>query len=493
MSRLIALEWNDEEARVVVGSSRGERVTFEQAFCVPLGDDSAGLPSPAGGAKEAAPDGAALGKRLAAALAAKRLGRLDALVAVGRTNIELRRLALPPMPDAELPEAVRFQAMRDFNTLDDDWALDYLPLEGSAEEPWSVLAAAIDPESLDQARAVCSAAGLRSRRLVLRPCAAASLFARCTVIEAGQARLLVDLVGNEVDLTVLDGGTVVFLRTTRLSGDPLTGDEHAEGLIAQLRRTVAAAQSQIGRRIEAVVVFGSEEAHATLAAQIRERMALAVEVFNPLASLNLEADLARNLPEQPARFAPLLGMLLDEASAAPHAIDFFNPRRTPPPPSRRRQWLMAGAAAAVLAAVTAAVVTQYGNSLRGDVERLAQELQDLQRRETAVNEMARDAEVIGRWADVEVLWLGELARLARDFPPAEEAMLTQLNTGPTDRGGEMRLDVLARDPGTITTMARNLRGEGYRVEVRQGSQDSSQSPYAWRYNASWFIDRKAPE
>ena len=36
MSQLLALEWNDSEARLVVAASRGNRVVIEQAFSVPL-------------------------------------------------------------------------------------------------------------------------------------------------------------------------------------------------------------------------------------------------------------------------------------------------------------------------------------------------------------------------------------------------------------------------------------------------------------------------
>src|SRR5579872_3813585 len=107
MARLLALEWDSYEARVVVASARGESISIDDAFAValpPRGDEEPG------DADRDAVRGGAIG----AALAARRLGRVQCLAAVGRANIELKQLSLPPAPDDELPDLVRFQALRDF-------------------------------------------------------------------------------------------------------------------------------------------------------------------------------------------------------------------------------------------------------------------------------------------------------------------------------------------------------------------------------------------
>jgi len=40
-------------------------------------------------------------------------------------------------------------------------------------------------------------------------------------------------------------------------------------------------------------------------------------------------------PQKPERFAPLLGMVLDEGASRRHAIDFLHPRRQAAPPGLR--------------------------------------------------------------------------------------------------------------------------------------------------------------
>ena len=57
------------------------------------------------------------------------------------------------------------------------------------------------------------------RRLVLRPCGAASLFCRQQADGRPRARLLVELLVDEADLTVIIDRKVIFLRTARLPGD----------------------------------------------------------------------------------------------------------------------------------------------------------------------------------------------------------------------------------------------------------------------------------
>src|SRR5688572_17709621 len=100
MARLLALEWGLREARVVVARTQGGGIVVEHAFAVDFGPRDAG---------QTVSD-EAIADKLAKALAARGLGRIETLVAVGRASIELRQLTLPPSPLDELPDLVRFQA-----------------------------------------------------------------------------------------------------------------------------------------------------------------------------------------------------------------------------------------------------------------------------------------------------------------------------------------------------------------------------------------------
>src|SRR5262245_65905776 len=149
MPNLIALEWDDAEARIAVADVRRGGMILEQAFAVALPAEKT-APDASGATGTISISGAhdlgAIGRRINEALTARGIRRMKTLVGVGRANIELKNLTLPPAPPDELPELVRFQAEREFNTLTDEWPLDFLPIPGETEGALTVLAAAISPE-----------------------------------------------------------------------------------------------------------------------------------------------------------------------------------------------------------------------------------------------------------------------------------------------------------------------------------------------------------
>src|SRR5205085_1692683 len=241
---------------------------------------------------------------------------------------------------------VRFQAVRSFTTFGDEWPLDYVPLEPNADGGMNVLAAAIAPDLLEQIRKDCSTAGITISRLVLRPFAAAALLRE--QLNDGKCRMIVDLLRDDADLTVLIGSQVIFPRTVRL---PLVNeaDVLARTLLAEGRRTMIAAQNQLGgRRVEEVIIFGDGLHHTTLKQLLEKELSLPVQLIDPLDRIEW-ADARVKKPEFPGTFAPLLGMMLDEATAVAPVIDFLHPRKKKPPPDYRRKYgYAAGAAAAVI-------------------------------------------------------------------------------------------------------------------------------------------------
>src|SRR4029078_13051063 len=168
MSNLIALEWDDAEARIAVADSRRGSVVLEQAFSVALPKDKTS-PEASGATGTISISGAhdlgAIGRRINDALTAPGNPRGGALVAVGRANIELKNLSLPPAPPEELPELVRFQAEREFNALSDEWPLDFISLPSEHADQLTVLAAAISPELIAEIEITCQGANLTPQRL----------------------------------------------------------------------------------------------------------------------------------------------------------------------------------------------------------------------------------------------------------------------------------------------------------------------------------------
>jgi Tfp pilus assembly PilM family ATPase len=470
MPQLLALEWNGSEARLAVASSRGDHVLIEQAFAVELRPREPG-------ADKSEVD---IGARLASALGARGLGRLDTLVAIGRTNIELRQLLLPPAPDDELPDLVRFQAMREFNEFDEKWLLDFMPLGDRPDEPRTVLAAAIGPELVEQIQQTCEAAGLKPRRLVLRACAAASLLARAESKRQGELRLLIDLLSDEADLTVMSDARVVFLRTTRLGGDP----PQPQVLIGEVRRTMAAVQNQLGgRKVDSIVLCGQGAQQAEMAQRIEKDLAVPTELFDPFQGLKLGQELRSAPPEHPGRFAPLIGLLLAELEHTPHAVDFLHPRRRLEKPKKWKRFVIPAVAAALMLLGYIVFQRIERSNLEYAINDLNNQLIILTHENDAAAKLQKIVDKSDEWSATDVCWLDELELLCRKFPQPSDAMLKQLNLVKASTvGGQITMVGLAKDSQMIRTMEFNLSDANHNVSDKLNNEDSKVNPYTWSFN-----------
>jgi hypothetical protein len=475
--RRAAIEWDASEARVVVATCGGGKVHVEQTFSLAWSRANA---EPA--------DEETMGQQLAAALGERGIKRLDALLTVTRGSIELKQLALPPAPDEELPALVRFQALRDFHALADDWPLDFLPLSASPDEPRSVLAAALNPESLWQLVSVSRAGGLTARHVVLRPCALTEAFLSTDFAGTERVRLLIDLLDDEAELTALVGSDVVFMRTVRLSGDVLHSPAETRPLLGELRRTLAAIHNQLGgMSVEVVYLCGFSAEHRALAERLDAELPQPVRTFDAWQAV--DAPLGPTAASE--RYSALLGLLQIEARAAQHGLDFLNPRRAPEPPSRRKQYALATAAAVLL-------ILAVAGTIRSRLNRLDNEIADLQLAHRKLDEflkgaapIERSAQALELWNRSDVVWLDELRWLSEHFPSAQDALLTKLRMGPPGgqqaAGGVMELEGAVRAASVIDGLEDELRDERHNVEGHGRQQDRDRKNYTWLFKSSVLV------
>lgn len=477
MPQILAIEWDSREARLALATAARESVRVDELFAV-------GLVAADG---ETELSDAEVAERIAAAVRQRKLAKAETLVAVARASIELKPLALPPAPDDEVPDLARFQALRDFNALGDDWPLDFIPLSGSETEPRTVLAAAIAPQAIQEILATCAPAELDVKHVVLRPCAAASLLRRRPA--AARIRLLVDVLNDEADLTVLVGETVVFMRTARLSHG-LSSAERISALVAETRRTMVAVANQLsGQRVEQICVCGDGAEFKALAAAIEEHVKLPSIVFDPLDGIDLAPDLRRAPPADVGRWAPLLGLLLDEAEGQRHAIDFLDPKKRPAPPSRKKQYTAIAAGVAALFVVVAGWIwNDLGNRDEANAALAAQIAANAAKdpadgksvldRAKATQAALADAEA---WFAADVGWLDELARASQRVPAADQMMVTSLVIVSNAAGPAMTVTGLAKDVETIEAAEDSLRDERHRVESKDTSEDASRPGYSRKF------------
>jgi Tfp pilus assembly PilM family ATPase len=479
MSKFLALEWDEHEVRVAIASQRGASAVLERAFAAPLPP-----------AVDKPHEATTVGNVLREALASESLRKIETLAVVGRTSIELKEMSLPPAPDDELPDMVRFQALRDFTQMSDDTPLDFIPLPGEDAEHKTVLAAAISNELLGEIRSTCEQAGLTLNHLVLRPCASASLLQRHHPA-AGQVRMFVDLLGDEVDLTVIDQDTPLLMRTTRLPGDA-SQPEYCRPLFLEIRRTIASVQNKLhGRRVEKIWLCGDGPSQQTLSDMVKSELDLPTELFDPFARFEQAGGMRDQLPAHHSRFAPVLGLLADAATGSRHAIDFLDPRRRPVPKTRRREIAIATVCASALLLMFIGWTWWRLRTMDNEIAALTQRA-NKNKAELAKNKQAvKDAEELNKWLAGDVPWLDVLYRLSKDGPKAEVAMLTGLKADVDSKGGvKMALDVFATGS---TKFGQELRTIYPKTQLDRILKNDKVKRYPVKFTAELTMDEEAVE
>jgi Tfp pilus assembly PilM family ATPase len=473
MSRLLAVEWDMRELRVAAAQVAGKKVVVEQAFAIPLDEETSQTPD-------------AVAEQLVAACGERGIGRCAVLMGVPRAKAELRVLEVPNAPDDELPEMVRFQAVRQFSTLGEDWPLDFVPLGSGDPNQTRVLAATISPQLAEDLLGVCSAIGSSENKLVLRPCASASLYGRR--VADHQCRLLVELFAGEADLNVVVDGQVVFLRSVRMAPA-----NRAKSLVGEIRRTLAAAQNQLGdQRIQGVTLVGNDAELQDVRPALEEQLDQAIEVFDPFSLIPSKLD---GPPlEHPGRFASLLGMVLDEGDGKRHGIDFLNPRKRSVPPDRRRRYAWVAAAVAALVAVLIGGVWWQIDHYQHQVGELQVQNTNLDEQVKIAQQLKLDVGLIDEFEEANINWLDQIYEFSTKLPDASEAIVdTASFTSLPGGGGQIALDGYVSEPDVINRMESDLRDENRQVTGSGTFFDERQQDLQWSFKERIVVLPKSRE
>jgi len=472
MPKKIAIDWDESELRIVAANSSGSKVSITRADVLPLDDSD-------------------VYSRLRNYVSEHDLDKADTFVVIGRGKAELRELQLPPVPDEELPDMVRFQAIRNFASAGDNATIDYL-ITSRNESGMKAIAAAVSPSQLTEVREVCQAASLEPEQIVLRPLAAAALFLQTDKLDSKGAEsngtkqesgdtVLIDLLNDDAEITVIRDGGVIFVRTVRMPVSTLTDSQkaHAKSLVNELRRSLLACGST--QNLSRVVLWGRESVHREQIDQIAASTKVDVEVLNPFDLVNTEKAAQSKLPEHIGRLAPLVGILVCDDDHASQLIDFLNPRkREEVKPNHRRTALLVGVPIAVLAGI---LFWAYQNlrSLDSQIEQLTSIIADTKEPVTEALEEIAKVQRIDQFLDSQPVWLDELRQIAIRLPEPDKVMLKSISATSDVRTGvgTLTLSGSAVDPSAIEQLEEAIRDEDHRVIGEGASEQESKDAYRW--------------
>ncbi|MGB2499826.1 MAG: hypothetical protein ACPIA2_09025 [Mariniblastus sp.] len=461
----VAVQIQDEQILVAAARVSQRSVKITHMFSVDL----------AGDAEVAA-------EALKSSLAKNGLSRADAAVIVSRADAEIRELTVPPAPDNEIPDMVRFIANNEFVSLSEAWALDYVPLRGDETQSRDVLAVGISPELQQRVMAITNAAGLKVKHLLLRPLATIDLLG--AELADGKCRLIIDPNGDQADISVVDGDLLLTTRTIRLAA---TSDlsERTSTLMAEARRTLASAKAALGdRTVSEVVVFGESENYGELASEIETKLEVGVRLGLPsqFASIASGCD----TPEFPERFAAVLGALEKQGAKESYRLDFVNPRKPIVVKQDRSRMYLAGAAVAGVLVILMASGWWMLRQQTSEIARLKEDLASLERMNKgvgdnpSVEQITNEVDKIDAWKAADINWLEELGEYSeRSLTPDDNIVdVFDAITG-LKAGGNARIVVNMRTTavGKEAELIAELSEASYSVKPTRGAVDPADKSY----------------
>lgn len=465
MANVLAIDWDSSDVRCVLASTARKEFEILLATSVPL-------VTVAETGERQVPN---VGASLRAALGNQKIGRVTTVVGVDRASVEMLNFTVPPASDAELAVLVLNQVTRESPNLVEDGSLDFVPLSDDPAQPRPLTAAVLPTPRSQEIQEICAAAGLKATRIVLRPFAAASFFL-AAVPAAERSCLLVNILAEEVDMTVLADGRPVLLRTVRAPAG-VSEREVAGRLRAEISRTlVVAQQGAAGNPIERIYLFGGPGEHQTLVDLASAELEIPLTVLDPFEKVD---DSSIEVPGNAGRFAALLGMVQDEAGGA-HALDFLHPRRPPVPPNRRRMAVIAGGLLALLAMVAGSFYWDAISALQDKNRDLTQQRKELDttlkrsRRQTQLFASVRD------WKAADVVWLDELRDLSQRLPPSRDLLVQRMTiSGGRSGGAVIEMQGVVRNAAVIAEIDRTLHDEYHAVSSKRVSDYPQGSGYSW--------------
>jgi hypothetical protein len=379
-----------------------------------------------------------IGERLKQLLKDGKLGTPPALVAIGRDRVILKDVKHPPVPPADEPGVVRFQALKELGEGADDGIIDYTPMEAAGNERKAAVAF-LRRDMAAAVRTVCEIAGLKIQAMTPRPHAAVAVLNDAATngrvpppdpVDGPVAVVLITEAGGE--FTVCRNGAMTFSRAIP------AGAVASEGaLLAELRRNLAVVAGQAGEDVQAIYLAEAEQGAAGWSARLRAELGVPVYAMDPLAGIAQGEPIPAPLH---GRFLGPVGLLLARGATGPLPINFATPRqprRTAETTPQKKRMMMAALAAAVLFGALALGGYFLNEAAEAKVRSLRKQI-------TEVEELTKQGELVAkRLAAVEefrgreVVWLDELYDQAEMVPDGKKMKLVnwegKVTPLPTDK------------------------------------------------------------
>jgi len=480
MSTWVAITWENDRLLFLSASTYGKAVTFDHA---------AALDEP---------------KQLDGLLAQHRLAKADTVVILNRSDVEVRPMVFPPVPEDELPALVKFQASKEFNHYEPNAPVDFFVTSKldnvshsslfpsvkasdtiSEGAPKHLVASTLRLNTFQQIKTFCEARNLVLRHIVLRPCAVASLWKQSADFTPTRSVLLVELDKYETSQTVVFQGEPVFMRSPKIHRpQDVSTPDFAARLLAELKRTRIAVRNEIqGSDVDEVLLFGSGMMFKSLAEQLATGLDRPVRLFDPMEGLTVKAK------EADERYAALFGAIRQATRKEPIHIDFCNPKKRTEDTGKRNLFTGVAAVALLLVVCLFGYAFFSRSAVQNDLKDLTRRHNELNKTHGTLVDQKKQLDSIDAWYQDNVNWFAQLSWLSRKAPRAQDMMARDLifNAG---SGGTISFTALLRDQDLLAPMVDQFRDTEHALRTL-GRGPNNDPRYTFRSELSISLSKDA--
>ena len=469
MARFLAIDWDETECRYAVGNLHHEKIVVRDAGIVPLtaGESESSLTSLALAVHS-------LGKE-------EKIGSCPLLISLGRHEIEWLQQKLPPCKETEIPLLLKNQVLREVSGSSELDPLDYLNLESSSEGH-RVLALTISRMFRNSLVRSFRSIGYPPLHIGFRGGNAAELVLQHATLldgESTEPRLVVNTVGNDVDLIVIAEERIIAMRSFRLP------TEHwQENLANEIDRTLTIGlEGTAPLQVRHVILFG--DGTETKLSYNLSQCGLNVQFLDPFTLPNVSVSKEISDPE---KFAPLIGSLVIQAQKIKPVIDFLHPKEAPKPPNYVRPVLLTLALLGIVCfglyywnrTVISSMEKQLA-AVKAEHQQVADALRQLQQGYVVLKQTQL-------WESQNVLWIDVLKELSEVLPSNTDLVVAQMTfaTGSINNNprlaGAITLEGMVRDPEVLRKLQNDLQlSKRYAMENPSPRPNPAGGGYPWLF------------
>ena len=473
MAKFLAIDWDETECRYAVATLQNEKTVIHDAGIVPIDDE---FESPLD----------ALSMAVHSLCKEEHIGSCPLLISLGRNEVEWLQQKLPPCKESEIPLLLKNQVLREISGSTEADPLDYLILESSSAGH-RVLALTISHTFRRSLTRTFRSLGHPPLRVGFRAGNAAEIVFQNPALldgEPAEPRLVVDRVGNDVDLIIIAEERIAAIRSFRLPAE-----NQQKSLADEIERTLTIGlEGDDPLPIRHAVLFG--DGTETELPEYLSQSGLTVQFLNPFALPNVSAS--KNVSD-PEKFAPLVGSFLVQTQKIKPVIDFLHPKEAPKPPNYTQPALLA---LALLGMICCGLYYWNHGVVSGMEERLAnikKEHQEVAAKLQATLpswNMLRQTQI---WELQNVVWLDVLKDLSEVLPTNTDLVVAQmtLTTGPVNNdprfAGTIAMSGMVSNPSVLMKLQNDLSSSGRdRVQFSPPSPNPAGGGYPWLFRITIY-------